>query len=378
MIFIVFCSKDIDFVTYFQQTFVNFTNMNKSEIFIIGLMSGTSLDGIDLVYVKFKKDSYKYFDILHSETISYSKKWKSTLQNAINFSAKDLKFLDREYGAFLGGVINKFVDKYQIKDIHFIASHGHTVLHQPKKGITLQIGDGQVIANYTKQKVICDFRTQDVELGGQGAPLVPIGDELLFSNYDYCLNLGGFSNISFRKEGKRIAFDICPVNIVLNHYANKLGLAYDASGEIASKGRLNQQLLEKLNSLEFYQQEPPKSLGLEWVKENIFPIIDDLEIDISSILRTFVAHIAIQVSKIIKENNSVLITGGGAFNSFLMNRIESSVNSKILLPKKELVDFKEALIFALLGLLRFDNQVNCLRSVTGAKQDHSSGIIFLP
>ena len=352
--------------------------MNKNEIFTIGLMSGTSLDGIDLVYVKFKKVSYKDFDILHSETISYPKKWKSALQNAINFSSDELKFLDIEYGAFLGAVLNEFIDKYQIQNIDFIASHGHTVLHQPEKGVTLQIGNGQVIANDTKQKVICDFRTQDVKLGGQGAPLVPIGDALLFSDYEYCLNLGGFSNISYAKEGERIAFDICPVNIVLNRYANKLGLAYDASGDIASKGKLNQQLLDKLNSLKFYQQKPPKSLGLEWVKEHIFPLIDDLEMDISAILRTFVAHIACQISKIIKENNSVLVTGGGAFNSFLMHQIEISLQHKILLPKKELIDFKEALIFAFLGLLRFDNQVNCLSSVTGAKYDHSSGMIFLP
>jgi anhydro-N-acetylmuramic acid kinase len=352
--------------------------MNKKEIFAIGLMSGTSLDGIDLVHVKFKQENYQDFEILSSETVSYSKKWKSTLQNAINFSSDALKLLNVEYGIFLGDVLNEFMTKNKIENIGFIASHGHTVLHQPKKGITLQIGDGQAIANSTKQKVICDFRTQDVELGGQGAPLVPIGDELLFSKYAYCLNLGGFSNISYRKEGKRIAFDICPVNIVLNQYANKLGLEYDASGEIASKGKLNKQLLDKLNEIDFYQQAPPKSLGLEWVKENIFPLIDALEDDISAILRTFVEHVAIQISKIIKENNSILITGGGAFNSFLMKRIENSIERTILLPDKELIDFKEALIFAFLGLLRVDNQVNCLCSVTGAKEDHSSGMIFSP
>lgn len=352
--------------------------MNKKEIFAVGLMSGTSLDGIDLVHVKFKKEHYQDFEILHSETVSYSRKWKSTLQNAINFSLDALKLLNVEYGIFLGVVLNEFMTKNKIEHIDFIASHGHTVLHQPKKGITLQIGDGQIIANSTNQKVICDFRTQDVQLGGQGAPLVPIGDELLFSKYAYCLNLGGFSNVSFRKEGKRIAFDICPVNIVLNHYTNKLGLEYDASGEIASKGKLNEQLLNKLNEIDFYRQAPPKSLGLEWVKENIFPLIDDAEADISSILRTFVEHVAIQISKIIKENNSILITGGGAFNSFLMKRIENSLESTILLPNKELIDFKEALVFAFLGFLRSDNQINCLSSVTGAKQNHSTGMIFLP
>ena len=352
--------------------------MDKKEIFAIGLMSGTSLDGIDLVYVKFDERKYSDFEILASETISYSDNWKNKLQKAISFSDEKLKELDFDYGKLLGENINHFIKKFTVVTIDFIASHGHTILHQPDKGITLQVGDGQVIADVTKQKIVCDFRTQDVKLGGQGAPLVPIGDHFLFSEYDYCLNLGGFSNVSFKMKGKRIAFDICPVNIVLNHYANKLGLEYDDNGEIASTGRLNQQLLEQLNALPFYSQNPPKSLGFEWVKETIFPLIDALETDVSSILRTFVEHVSVQISKIIKKNNSVLVTGGGAFNLFLMNRIQYNSNSKILLPKKELIDFKEALIFAFLGLLRFDNQVNCLGSVTGAKQDHSSGMIFLP
>jgi anhydro-N-acetylmuramic acid kinase len=352
--------------------------MNKKEIFVIGLMSGTSLDGIDLVYAKFDERKYSDFEILASETVSYSDNWKNKLQKAISFSDEKLKELDLDYGKLLGENINNFIKKFTINTIDFIASHGHTVLHQPNKGITLQVGNGQLIADVTKQKIVCDFRTQDVEFGGQGAPLVPVGDALLFSEYDYCLNLGGFSNVSFKIQGKRIAFDICPVNIVLNYYANKLGLEYDESGEIASKGKLNQPLLAQLNALPFYSQNPPKSLGLEWVKENIFPLIDAVETDISSILRTFVEHVAVQISNIIKENNSVLVTGGGAFNSFLINRIQHNSNSKMLLPKKELIDFKEALIFAFLGLLRFDNQVNCLGSVTGAKQDHSSGRIFLP
>lgn len=352
--------------------------MNTNEVFVVGVMSGTSLDGVDLVYVKFSNKKNQAFDILYAQTVGYSKKWKSRLQDAINFSSDDLGTLNKDYGSFLGSVIHTFMDKFLIKEVDFIASHGHTVLHEPHKGVTLQVGDGQTIANHTKQKVICDFRTQDVMLGGQGAPLVPIGDELLFSDYDYCLNLGGFSNISFHKNGTRIAFDICPVNIVLNHYVNKLGLDYDDAGEIASKGSLNKQLLTALNSIDFYSQKPPKSLGLEWVKKNIFPLIDSLETDISAILRTFVEHVVIQISKIIKGNTAVLITGGGAFNSFLVNRIREVSQNDIILPKNQLIDFKEALIFAFLGVLRSRNQVNCLSSVTGASKDHSSGSVFLP
>ena len=351
--------------------------MDKDDVFVIGLMSGTSLDGIDLVYVKFDKNNYQNFKIIEAKTISYSNNWKNMLQKAIAYSNEELLKLDVEYGRFLGETINNFIDDFKIVNIDFIASHGHTILHQPKKGITLQIGNGKEITKITNVKVVCDFRTQDVKLGGQGAPLVPVGDELLFSNYEYCLNLGGFSNISFKRGSKRIAFDICPVNIVLNFYVNKLGFQFDDKGEIATKGILNQKLLERLDGLEFYKKEPPKSLGLEWVQENVFPLIDEFESDVPSILRTFVEHISNQISKII-DSDSVLITGGGAFNSFLINRIEAAAKIKITLPNNELIDFKEALIFAFLGVLKIDNQVNCLSSVTGASKNHSSGVIFYP
>lgn len=374
----IFCVKDIDFVTHFQETFVNFTIMNKKEIFAIGVMSGTSLDGIDLVYVKFLKNEYSFFEIIHAETVSYTAEWKQILQQAIHLSSPALLDLDVVYGKYLASVLVDFIANYKVKEIDFIASHGHTVLHQPEEGITLQIGSGAEIAKITQQKVVYDFRTQDVKYGGQGAPLVPIGDELLFSEHDFCLNLGGFSNVSFRKEGKRIAFDICPVNIVLNHYVSKIGLEYDADGNIASEGKLNTPLLEKLNALAFYTKEAPKSLGLEWVQQEIFPLIDAIEEDISSILRTFVAHIAIQISKIIKDSDSVLITGGGVFNSFLMQEIENYSNIEIVQASDAVINYKEALIFALLGLLKVDNQINCLKNVTGAHKNHSSGVVCLP
>ncbi|CAM1369017.1 Anhydro-N-acetylmuramic acid kinase [Tenacibaculum soleae] len=350
--------------------------MNKDFYYIIGLMSGTSLDGIDLVYVQFDKKDYKSFKILNSETVSYTDKWKEKLKSAIGFSVDELKDLDIKYGELLGDEINLFIKKNKITKIDFIASHGHTILHQPDDGITLQIGNGKILSEITKQKVVCDFRTQDVKLGGQGAPLVPIGDELLFANYDFCVNLGGFANVSFKENEKRIAFDICPVNIVLNHYVQKLGLEYDDKGKIASKGKINKKLLEKLNELDFYDKLPPKSLGLEWVQAIIFPMIDSIEEDIPTILRTFIEHVAIQIGKIIFKNQFVLITGGGVFNSFLMERIAYYSERKVKIQPNELINYKEALIFAFLGLLRVENQVNCLQSVTGAKKDHSSGVIF--
>ncbi|GFD83393.1 anhydro-N-acetylmuramic acid kinase [Tenacibaculum sp. KUL118] len=352
--------------------------MQDNYIYCIGLMSGTSLDGIDLAYIKMHENLYEDFRIIQAETVSYSNEWKKKLQEAINYDEKDLQILDVDYGEFLGSILNNFIREHRISKLNFIASHGHTVLHQPENGITLQIGNGQVIANVTQQKVVCDFRTQDVTLGGQGAPLVPIGDRLLFTDYDYCLNLGGFANISYEENKQRIAFDICPVNIVLNHYTRKIDLEYDNEGEIASEGKINMGLLRRLNELSFYQDIPPKSLGLEWVQSTIFPLIDNEEADISTILRTFVEHVAMQIGNVVKNDATILVTGGGAFNTFLIKRIEFFAQTKIKQVSTELTDYKEALIFALLGVLKTQNKVNCLQSVTGAKKDHSSGNIFYP
>lgn len=350
--------------------------MNKNKIFAIGVMSGTSLDGIDLAFVSFEKENYKNFEIVFAETIPYSNQWKDTLRNAIHFSMDELNELSINYGAFLGDEINQFMTKFNIKTVDFIASHGHTILHQPKKGITLQIGDGQTIANKTYQKVVCDFRTQDVQLGGQGAPLVPIGDELLFADFEYCLNLGGFANISFKENNQRVAFDICPVNVVLNFYANKLGVEYDANGAIATSGMFHESLFHQLNSLEYFSQKPPKSLGIEWVQKEVFPILEASKETPSTILRTYTDHIAWQIAKVIPENKKVLCTGGGTYNSYLIEKVSSTKKIELMIPNKNLIEFKEALIFAFLGLLRIENQINCLQSVTGAKKDHSSGAIF--
>ena len=351
--------------------------MNNNIRYCIGVMSGTSLDGVDICYVRFEiTDNYR-FEIINAETFTYSEIWKSRLYNAFTSERKLLKELDVEYGNYLGGLVNQFIEKNAISKVDFIASHGHTIFHKPAEGYTLQIGNGQTIADITQLKVVCDFRTQDVKLGGQGAPLVPIGDEFLFSNYEYCLNLGGFVNVSFRDNDKRIAFDICPVNIVLNHYVQKLNLEYDDKGQLAASGIVNKKLLAELNDLDFYHLSYPKSLGYEWVVEVILPLIDTYNLEIADILRTFVEHVAYQIAKIIPKKAHILITGGGVFNDFLMESIGFYLDEKIVLPKKELIDFKEALIFAFLGLLRINNQINCLKSVTGANQDHSSGVIFL-
>ncbi len=352
--------------------------MSYEKKFAIGLMSGTSLDGVDLVYVCFEKRDDYFFEILEAKTYSYSEEWKNKLQEAFHQSENKIKQLDIEYGNYLGNLINLFITDYQIDTIDFIASHGHTIFHKPDEGITLQIGNGKEISRITSQKIVCDFRTQDVNFGGQGAPLVPIGDQLLFTDYEYCLNLGGFANISFEYNDDRIAFDICPVNIVMNHYVQKIGMEYDDKGKLASEGKINFQLLKELNNLEFYNDDKPKSLGYEFVVAIVFPMIDKYNLSVKDILSTFVEHVVFQISSKIKLSGELLITGGGTFNTFLIDKLKKSIQNRIVIPNEQIIEFKEALIFAFLGLLRLDNQVNCLKSVTGAKKDHSSGQIYGP
>lgn len=342
----------------------------------IGLMSGTSLDGLDICYVRMGFPDFKY-EILKAETIEYDEVWKNRLANSIHLSGEELTQLDMEYGHYLGEMTADFIQKHRIENTDFIASHGHTVFHNPSVGYTLQIGNGSAIWAKTGIKTIYDFRTQDVILGGQGAPLVPIGDRILFSNYDACLNLGGFSNISFERNEQRIAFDICPVNIVLNQLTRKLGKAFDENGELAKAGQIDENLLDELNQLEFYHSNPPKSLGIEWCNEFIYPLFEKFDLSIQDLISTFTAHSAIQIANVLNQNEikNVLMTGGGAFNGFLIQSIQEKAKTELILGEDILIEYKEALIFALMGMLRLENQINVLSSVTAASRDHSTGIV---
>ena len=339
-------------------------------------MSGTSLDGLDICYSKFIKTKNNWdFQILTSETIPYSSEWEHALKNAIQLTSEELLKLDVDYGFYLGEKTSEFISKHKIINLDLIASHGHTVFHQPKNKFTLQIGDGRAIKSKIKKTVIYDFRSQDVILGGNGAPLVPIGDELLFSNFDACLNLGGFSNISLKRNGKRIAFDICPVNIILNDLALKLGKKFDDNGDLARTGLIDYELLDQLNQLKFYQEKAPKSLGIEWINEQVLPLIKTQKTE--DLLATFTEHAATQIANIFDFYNiqNVLITGGGAYNSYLIEKIKSRTETEIQIPKKEIIEYKEALIFAFMGVLRSLNLDNVLSSATGSQNDHCSGLV---
>jgi anhydro-N-acetylmuramic acid kinase len=353
--------------------------MFKEKYTIIGVMSGTSLDGVDLAHIVFTVKNNKWdFQILESETVSYSIDWLNKLKIAVDFSEAALEKLNQDYTQLLAVIISDFIEKYEIKDLDAVCSHGHTILHQPQNGFTLQIGNLPEIATLINQTVVCDFRVQDVQFGGQGAPLVPIGDRILFSEYEYCMNLGGFSNVSFEQNNKRIAFDISPVNTVLNFYANQLGLDYDDKGSISRTGICNKELLNELNALDFYQKKHPKSLGFEFVKETVLPIIEKYSIPIEDKLHTFTEHVALQIALALpNKNGSLFITGGGAYNDFLIERVQYHLpKMKLIIPSAKILEFKEALIFALLGVLKLRGEINVLSSFTGAKTDHSSGVIY--
>ena len=344
---------------------------------MLGVMSGTSLDGVDLALCYFDIQKNITYKMPLAKTIAYSTYWRSRLLRAVDFSSKELVLLDLEYTKYLGDIIKTFIADNNIKDLDAVCSHGHTVLHRPDQGVTLQIGNLEQISKNIQQTVVCDFRVQDLLFGGQGAPLVPLGDRLLFSQYDYCLNLGGFANISKVSSGVSVAYDICPVNVVMNHYAQKLAMPYDSGGELAKSGEILPTILKQLEALSYYRQHPPKSLGVEWVYKELMPILKASKAKEEDVLRTCVAHFASQIVQQLNPGSSVLVTGGGGYNRFLLEQIQASIDVTLVLPNKTLIEFKEALIFGLLGVLKLRDEVNCLSSVTGASKDHSSGVVFL-
>ena len=356
----------------------------KSNYTIIGIMSGTSLDGIDITLTNYAlKNEQWSFEFHNGKTYNYSEKTMKKLKQATTYSAVELLVLDKEIGQYFGEAVNNFIkeNSIELSKINAIASHGHTIFHQPENGFTFQIGCGTTLSILTQLPVINDFRTKDVVLGGQGAPLVPVGDFQLFkSTAEGFLNIGGISNISFQNNNKILAFDICPGNIPLNILMNGIGKFYDKNGELSSTGSINQIMLNKLNNLDFYKKKNPKSLGMEWMNDYFLPIITKTNDSIENKLATICEHIAFQIGKTANENTikKLLVTGGGAFNSHLINRIQTYFNGEIVIPKKEIIEFKEAIVFGFLGALYLEKQANCLKDVTGAQRTSCSGVLHLP
>tara|TARA_B100000242_G_scaffold261559_1_gene207461 strand:+ start:534 stop:1622 length:1089 start_codon:yes stop_codon:yes gene_type:complete len=361
--------------------------MSSSLLYGLGIMSGTSLDGIDICYVEFKKEDDSYFKIINSKTFKYNSIWLNKLGDVHLKNDLQIKKIDLEYGMLISQKIIEFKNDNNISNLDFISSHGHTVKHKPPY-YSIQIGNGKVIRDLTNVTTINDFRSQDIRLGGQGAPLVPIGDKYLFGNYDSCLNLGGIANISFDYSGNIKAFDVCGCNILLNKYSKIYDREFDEFGQLSSRGKVIPELIESLDSISYNQIEGPKSLDKEKLLKDNYKVIDEYlanksDVDLKRIgydvLATIVEHISNEIFSVVsKQNNlkNILITGGGAKNIFLIEQIKRKINCSVIIPDEILVDYKEALIFAFMGKLRLQNKINCLKTVTGSKKDHSSGTIF--
>ncbi len=354
------------------------TNYSKPGA-VLGLMSGTSLDGLDLALCEFeKKGDLYHFTIRKAKTLEYTEIWRQRLSSLKDASAEKYFTIHALYGKFIGERVLEFCEGVDLQP-SAIASHGHTVFHQPHMGFSTQIGCGATIAATTGITTVADFRSLDVANGGQGAPLVPIGDKLLFGNYQACLNLGGIGNISFDENNSRIAYDVCVTNMLLNYLAEQNGKSYDAGGEAARAGTVDQQLLHTLNSFEYFSQKGAKSIGREWFEKNMQPLVDQSSLQSNDLLATCTEHIAHVLAKELDEKKikNVLVTGGGAFNDFLIERVRARTSCEIILPADEIINFKEALIFAFLGYLRLEGKINTLRSVTGAKSDTVGGAVYV-
>jgi anhydro-N-acetylmuramic acid kinase len=362
---------------YLQRTLTFFDKHAMKEINIIGMMSGTSLDGLDIAYVQFTFTERWRYKVISAKTVSYDDEMICKLSGAVSFSGYELARLNSDFGKWCGNQCRQFIEENGIsrQQISAIASHGHTVFHQPNIGLTLQIGSGAEIAATTGVRTICDFRTLDVALGGQGAPLVPIGDQLLFSEFDYCLNLGGIANISYQNDSARISFDCCLANIVSNYLMQDFNKPYDEGGKFAASGVLNEDLLSKLNSCAYFSQSPPKSLGREFFESEFKYLLDAMSIPTQDKLKTFAVHLAQQVASIASKGK-VLVTGGGAYNSTWVQLIEKYANAQVVIPSKETIDFKEAIVFAFLGVRRLEGSINSLKSVTGARINSCGGAVY--
>lgn len=350
-----------------------------SKFNAIGIMSGTSLDGVDLAFCSFSENKPGAFEIVQGETSAYSVLWTNKLANASQLNAVEFEKLKVDYSLEIAHTVDRFRNKFGLPRPDILAFHGHTIFHRPDLGFTTQLGCGATLATSTGIPTVFDFRSGNVALGGQGAPLVPIGDAQLFPMFDACVNLGGFANISLKDDGKITAFDICPANIVLNEYALKCGQKFDDGGSIAKSGKVHENTLAALNKLNYYSEKPPKSLGREWYEECLQPLLRQSTLSDKEILATVCEHIAVQVAKVVPENevNQVLLTGGGVFNTHLINRIKHHTQAAVIIPEDTIVEFKEALIFAYMGWLRMLGKTNCQSHYTGSSRDLCAGSIHL-
>ena len=347
-------------------------------------MSGSSLDGLDIAYVELEENGGTWsYAVLQAECMSYPEEWVNKLANATDLSGRDYVLLHSAYGHYLGECLNGFINKHHLQyKVALISSHGHTTFHMPQQKMTAQLGDGAAIAYQTQLPVVTDLRAMDVAFGGQGAPIVPIGEKLLWKDYHFFLNIGGIANISSHTDSaNRIAFDVCPANRVLNILAGEKGKSFDEDGLLAASGKINEGLLKELNQQAYYKQPYPKSLANDFGTGIIYPLVKKWQLSTEDSLRTYTEHIAIQVQRSVENGNGkLLITGGGALNKFLVSRIMELVGPsgiEVVIPDELLINYKEAVVMALIGVLRWREENNVLSSVTGATRDSIGGALWM-
>jgi anhydro-N-acetylmuramic acid kinase len=351
----------------------------------LGLMSGSSLDGLDLAFVEFHESASQWqFTIRATACYPYTESWTNRLRQATDLSALDYQLLHTDYGHYLGQQVNRFIEDNGIAfQVQLIGSHGHTTFHVPGRQMTAQLGDGAAIAAMTGINTVSDLRAMDIALGGQGAPIVPIGDRLLWSGYNYLLNLGGIANITIKQSNTHQAFDICPANRVLNLLVEEMGHAYDDGGAIAATGTVNHEVLQQLNAFPYYKQKGPKSLANDFGTNEVYPLLHDSSLSIPDALATYTEHIAIQLAAALPEgsaNGKMLVTGGGAHNTWLVQRIQHHLHPfgiEAVVPDAATINFKEAIVMAFIAVLRWREENNVDASVTGARRSSVGGALWM-
>jgi len=350
---------------------------------VVGIMSGSSLDGLDVALANFTRENNGIWsgelDQIHC--FDFPASLKVRLHKAMHMTALEMCELDRDWALFAAKCVKDSITNLSLKP-DLVASHGHTVFHNPSEGFTTQIGSGAIIAAETHMPVVCDLRSLDVAYGGTGAPLIPLVDKLLFSEYDGCLNLGGFSNIShLNSKPEVIAWDIGPCNNLLNKVSRIVGFEYDKDGLIASKGVIKDELFNDLCALTYHHKPAPKSLGMEWVESELRLVIDKYSsLSVGDKLRTAVEYIA-HIIVVDSPAGRVLVSGGGVWNTFLMDRIRkisADKSTEFLIAEPDMANGKEAYGFAFLGLLRWLGESNVYQEVTGASRPSSGGAVWLP
>lgn len=361
-------------------------------MYVVGIMSGSSLDGLDIALCRFEQDDLSgklSFDLVDTAAIPFDENMMSRLGVGATMDVRSLKKLEVDLSRYIAESVNQFLEA-GAHTADYISCHGHTIWHVPEDGYTVQIGQGAIISELTGTPCICDLRSNDMAVGGQGAPVAPIVEQILFPEFDFYINLGGIANVSFHSDQEVISWDSVPCNQILNHYASQKGLPYDDGGSLAESGKVDKGLKEAWMSLPYFGRSYPKSMDNTWVKNHFLAGASSFDVSIEDALATMVDVCVSQIQGDIKDHvgdtggqhlRKCLITGGGAHNTYLVSQLSEVLTHddiEVIKPKDEIVDYKEAILMALMGFLRIEGISNTISSVTGARTNTIGGAVYVP